>query len=107
MTKAFPNRKILLLSFLFPFVLATAGYHLVYVCDAGVRSMGLDQRYPNVPISKAVELEEENRWKDTAAWGVHALVIGLPVGLFCLGISATANWFFSRRGKAGDAALSE
>ncbi len=69
--------------------------------------MGLDQKYPNVPIKRAVELEEESRWKDASAWGIHALVIGLPVSLVCLFIASGCCWIFSRRGKADDAALPE
>lgn len=107
MKKLSANKTLLLLSFLIPFGLATAGYHLVYVCDSGVRSMGLDQKYPNVPIKKAVELEEANRWRDASAWGVHALVMGLPVGLVSLVMSVAGYSIFSRRGKADDVALSK
>ena len=56
MKKAFANKKLLLFSFLIPFVLATASYHLVYVCDAGIRGgQALDIKYPNVPIKNALK----------------------------------------------------
>lgn len=67
--------------------------------------MGIDQKYPNIPIKKAVEMEEDSRWHDASAWGIHALVIGIPVGLLSL-LTSTSICFLiiTRRGKAGDVA---
>jgi hypothetical protein len=105
MKQVFAKKKLLLLSFLIPFALATAGYHLVYVCDAGVRGQWIDENSKNMPVEKALELEEERRWHDAPAWGVHALVVGLPVGLLSLLISTSLYWLIvTRRGKADDVA---
>lgn len=81
----------LLLSFFIPFFIATIGYHFVYVSDSGVRSMGLDQQYPGIPTEKAVEMEEHRRLQDVSAWGVHAVVMGLPAGLLVSILVATAR----------------
>ena len=43
-------------------------------------------RYPNVPIEKAVELEENKRWQNWAAWGIHGLIFGVPAGLLGLAV---------------------
>ena len=83
----------LLLSFFIPFIIATVGYHFVYVCDAGIRGgQAYDTYYPNIPIEKAVEMEEESRWRDIDAWGLHAVVLGLPAGFFMLAVTAVARF---------------
>lgn len=71
--------------------------------------MGIDQKYPNIPIKKAVEMEEDSRWHDASAWGVHALVIGIPVGLLSLAITSGLCWMvvLIRRGKVDDVASPE
>ncbi len=67
--------------------------------------MGIDQKYPNIPIKKAVEMEEDSRWHDASAWGIHALLIGVPIGLLSL-LASTGIYLLiaNRRGKAGGAA---
>jgi hypothetical protein len=109
MNKVFAKKKLLLFSCLIPFVLATVAYHYVFVCDASVRSQWIDTSKVDIndkaAIDKAVEQEENRRWNNGPAWGVHALVIGLPVGLFSLLIisgSALVWSMLTRRGKAGD-----
>jgi hypothetical protein len=87
MKKIFANKKLLLLSFLIPFALATLGYHFVFICDASVRGgQAYSMRYPDIPIEKAVELEENKRWRDWGAWGIHALIFGVPTGLIGLAV---------------------
>ena len=109
MKKAFLSKKIALFAFLIPFVLATVGYHCVYVCDASARSQWIGTLnidiHDKAAIDKAVEQEENRRWSDGSAWGVHALVLGLPAGLLSLVIVFGSSWAYSmltRRQKVDD-----
>lgn len=109
MKKAFLSKKIALFAFLIPFVLATVGYHCVYVCDASVRGQWMDTSKVDIndkaAIVKATDEEENRRWGDGSAWGVHALVLGLPAGLLSLVIVLGSSWAWSiltHRGKADD-----
>jgi hypothetical protein len=61
--------------------------------------------HDKVALDKATEEEENRRLNDGRAWGVHALVVGLPAGLFSLLIVSVSAWVWSlltRRGKADD-----
>lgn len=104
------KKKLLLLTFLIPFVLATVAYHFVYICDTRVRGQWMAisstvDRNDRAALDKAAEEEEDRRWKNLPAWGVHALVLGLPAGLFSLLIVSGSTWAWSmltRREKADD-----
>lgn len=105
MKKPFLNNKTALLAFLVPLFLATISYHCVFVSDAGRGAQGYSIEYPKLPTEKVLELEKDKRWTDTSAWGVHALVVGLPVGLLSLLAFAGSNWIRSalnRREKSDD-----
>lgn len=109
MRKVFAKKKLLLLSFLIPFVLATVGYHFVYICDTRVRGQWVDSSkvdiHDKVALDKAADEEEDRRLKDLPAWGVHALLLGLPAGLFSLlivSVCAFAWSMLTRREKADD-----
>ncbi len=58
-------------------------------------------------MDKALEQEENRRWSNGSAWGVHAILLGLPAGLLSLLAFSTGVWGwskFTRRGKADEPA---
>jgi hypothetical protein len=88
MKKAFLSKKIALFAFLIPFALATVGYHCIFVSDAGRGAQGYHIKYPNLQAEQALELEENNRWQNWSAWGIHALIFGVPAGLLGLAVAS-------------------
>lgn len=105
----FNRKKSIFLAFAIPFVLATVGYHCVYVGDASFRGQWIDTSKVDINDKTAIEkatVEEENRrWRDGSAWGIHALVLGLPAGLLSLLIVLGSSWAWStitHPGKADD-----
>ena len=91
MAKASLNLKTIVLSFTIPFAIATAGYHSVYVSDAGRGAQGYSMQYPNVPVAKAIQLEENKRWQELDKWLIHMLIFGLPAGLLSVSLVLAAQ----------------
>jgi hypothetical protein len=101
MKKVFAKKKLLLLSFLIPFALATAGYHLVYVSDAGRGAQGYSIEYPNIPVEQALKLEKNKRWLEADKWLVHMLIFGAPAGFLGLAVLWTIETVRDHSRKSG------
>lgn len=101
MKQVFAKTKLLLLSFLMPFMLATVAYHMVYVSDAGRGAQGYSIEYPNIPVEQALKLEKNKRWLEADKWLVHMLIFGAPAGFFGLAVLLTIKTVMDHSRKSG------